>query len=189
MLTNNFSYLTIMKRICFYLVALFVVTACATWQNLPNRIESFVDKAEANADYYTTEDWQESNAEFEALISEFHEYIDNYSDEEKDRVMKDIGRYHALTIVNGIKDASDFIKFLKDEMPSYLEGINEVVGEEKGGVIESLKQILGPSDILDSVEELMKSINEFAEEAEDELGGMVEEREQEWEEFSERFSD
>jgi len=122
-------------------------------------MDAFVGKAEVSAAKYTAEDWAESKAEYQALINEFSEHEDQYTDEEKARVMKDIGRYHALLVVNGINEAAAFVETLRKILPSYLDGIKEVVEENKGGVSDLIKGILNPEGVDQAVKGLMEELN------------------------------
>ena len=161
-----------MKHISLFAVALLLVTACATWRNVPDRLDDFVDKAEKTSSKYSPEDWKESKAKYEELINLYAEHEDQYTLEEKARVMKDIGRYHALLVVNGINEAAAYVETLKKILPSYLEGINEVIDENKGGVIDLIKGVLNPEGVdravrgfMDELEGLAEEVSEGVEEA------------------------
>ena len=104
----------------FTLLVLLSIVSCTTWRNVPDRLDEFVDKAQKSSSKYSPEDWQKNTAEFKELINIYAEHRDQYTPEETARVMKDIGRYHALLVVHGISEAI---------LPSILEGINENMGE------------------------------------------------------------
>ena len=146
-----FRFLTLLILPC--------VVSCSTWRKVPDKMDAFVGKAEVSAAKYTAEDWAESKAEYQALINEFSEHEDQYTDEEKARVMKDIGRYHALLVVNGINEAAAFVETLRKILPSYLDGIKEVVEENKGGVSDLIKGILNPEGVDQAVKGLMEELN------------------------------
>ena len=60
-------------------LALLSVTACATWKNVPERLDKFVGEAEKTASDYSSNDWQDSKQQYEALISEYSEGIPSIS--------------------------------------------------------------------------------------------------------------
>ena len=148
----------------FTVLVLAALVSCSTWRNVPDRMDAFVGKAEVSASRYTAEDWAESKAEYQALINEFSEHEDQYTDEEKARVMKDIGRYQALLVVNGINEAAAFVETLRKILPSYLDGIKEVVEENKSGVSDLIKGILNPEGIDRAVKGLMEELSVLGEE-------------------------
>ncbi len=148
----------------FILLLLFTTLSCSTWRKVPDKMDAFVGNAEVSASKYSAEDWAKSKEEYQALINEFSEHEDQYSDAEKARVMKDIGRYHALLVVHGINEAASFVETLKVILPSYLEGINEVIDENKGGVSDLIKGILNPDGLDQAVRGLMDELNSLGEE-------------------------
>ena len=148
----------------FTVLVLAALVSCSTWRKVPDRMDAFVGEAEVSASKYSAEDWAESKAEYQALINEFSEHEDQYTDEEKARVMKDIGRYHALLVVNGINEAAAFVETLRKILPSYLDGIKEVVEENKSGVSDLIKGILNPEGIDRAVKGLMEELSVLGEE-------------------------
>ena len=148
----------------FTVLVLAALVSCSTWRKVPDRLDAFVGEAEVSASKYSAEDWAESKAEYQALINEFSEHEDQYTDEEKARVMKDIGRYHALLVVNGINEAAAFVETLRKILPSYLDGIKEVVEENKSGVSDLIKGILNPEGIDRAVKGLMEELSVLGEE-------------------------
>ena len=174
-----------MRHFTLLATFLLLVTACATWRNVPDRLDDFVDKAENTSSKYSPEDWKESKAKYEELINLYAEHEDQYTTEEKARVMKDIGRYHALLVVNGINEAAAFVETMKKILPSYLEGINEVINENKGGVTELIKGILNPEGLdqavrglLDELEGLAEEVSEGVDEAMEGYENLLEELEE-----------
>lgn len=148
----------------FTVLVLTALVSCSTWRKVPDKMDAFVGKAEVSAARYSAEDWAESKAEYQALINEFSEHEDQYTDEEKARVMKDIGRYHALLVVNGINEAAAFVETLRKILPSYLDGIKEVVEENKSGVSDLIKGILNPEGVDRAVKGLMEELSVLGEE-------------------------
>ena len=80
------------KHLILLLFALLSATACATWKNIPERLDEFVGNAEKTAPSYSNGDWQKSKQQYQELISEYSEHENEYTTEQKAQVMKDIGR-------------------------------------------------------------------------------------------------
>ena len=62
-------------------------------------------------------------------------------------------------VVNGINEAAAFVETLRKILPSYLDGIKEVVEENKGGVSDLIKGILNPEGVDQAVKGLMEELN------------------------------
>lgn len=143
-----------MKRFLLFL-ALLSVTACATWKNVPERLDKFVGEAEKTASDYSSNDWQDSKQQYEALINEYSEHEEEYTPEQRNLVMKDIGRYHALLIVHSLRDAWDFLKKMIQILPSYWEGVKEVflqfIEEKKNDISDIVKTLIDPEGINKSI--------------------------------------
>lgn len=169
------------------LLAVLTLLSCSTWKKVPDKMDAFVGNAEVSASEYTAEDWAQSKEEYQALINEFSEHEDQYTPEEKARVMKDIGRYHALLVVNGINEAASFVENLKKILPEYLNGINEVVNENKGGVSDLIKGILHPEGLDEAVRGLVESLSSLGEEVNQSVEEALEEYEDILEELEEEY--
>ena len=144
-----------MKKFLLMLVAVLCVTACATWKNVPQRLDKFVDETEQTSSRYSDNDWETSKQRYQALISEYAEHEDEYTDDQKALVMEDIGRYHALLAVHSMTDAITFLRTMIHILPSYLKGILEVIRENKDALVdvlkELLKELLGSWDVLKDI--------------------------------------
>ena len=165
-----------MRKLLLF-IAILSVTACSTWRSVPDRLDEFVEEAEMSATNYSKADWQESKQRYEALISEFAEHEDEYSQEEKARVMKDIGRYHALMLVNGLNDAAEYIKTMKQILPSYLDGVGEILKESKGDISDIVKSLIDPEGLDKSVKGLAEDWNSLLEDLSSEIESALREYE------------
>ena len=168
----------------FSLLVVGALLSCSTWRSVPDKMDAFVGKAEVSASKYTAEEWAKSKEEYQALINEFSEHEDQYTDEEKARVMKDIGRYHALMVVNGINEAASYLETLKKILPEYINGINEVIYESKGDVSGIIKGVLNPEGLDQAVRGLKESLTGLGEEISEsveEVQEVYEEMVEEWE--------
>ncbi len=90
-------------------------------KSLPQKIDDFVDNASLKSANYTKEDWDKSKERFEELIEKYKAKENSFTKEEKQMVSRAIGRYQALLIKQGVKDAEDFINDLRESLPSLLE--------------------------------------------------------------------
>lgn len=153
--------------LCLAILCLF--TACSTWRNVPEEMDTFVKKTESSAADYSRSDWEQSEIEYKALIEEYRLHEDDYTAEEKAQVMKSIGRYHALKLVYGVNETAGIIKSIKEIIPSYLKGVDEVVKEEGSGLSSLLKSILDPTDIKEAFDGLSSDLETLLEEVSDSL--------------------
>lgn len=147
-----------MKQLLMMLVAVLCMTACATWKNVPQRLDKLVDETAKTSSSYSNDDWETSKQRYQALISEYAEHEDDYTDEQKALVMKDIGRYHAMLAVHSMSDAITFLRTMIRILPSYLQGILEVIKENKDAFVDVLKEFL--KELLGSWDVLMDIIKE-----------------------------
>ena len=158
------------------------VVSCSSWRTVPDKMDAFVENVAYSASEYSVEEWAKSKEDYLALIYEYSEHEDQYTQEEKTRVVKDIGRYHALLLAHSVKEATSFIKTLKIILPSYLEGFKDVIKKNKGGVSDWIKDILDPEGInqavggfFDELNSLGEEINQEVEEALEGYGDILEE--------------
>ena len=120
-----------MKRIALIvataLVAAFVWGCSAP---LDNRIESFVEKTEAKCESYSQEDWDKSLKQYEALVNEYQTNIDSYTQEQKEKINKAIGRYSGILVKQGVNAAGKAVKDAIDGASSFINGVKESLGTE-----------------------------------------------------------
>ena len=171
-----------MKKLILFLAVL-SMTACATWKNVPERLDKFVDKTEESASDYSQSDWQASKQQYEALISEYSEHEDEYTTEQKALVMKDIGRYHSMLIVNSLRDAIDFLKTMIKILPSYWEGVKEVfmefLQEKKRDISDLVRSLIDPDGISGSVKSLVEDWDNLLDDVSEEIESALDEYERE----------
>ena len=164
-----------MKKLLLLFVAVLGMTACATWKNVPQRLDKLVDETAQTSSSYTDNDWETSKQRYQSLISEYAEHEDDYTDEQKSLVMKDIGRYHALLAVHSMSDAITFLRTMIHILPSYLKGILEVIRENKDALVDVLKEFL--KELLSSWDVLKDILNDgldFSQFFSDEFGALEE---------------
>ena len=171
----------LMKRF-FLFLALLSMTACATWKSVPEKLDKFVEETEKSASGYSTGDWQASKEQYQALISEYSEHEDEYTPEEKALVMKDIGRYHSMLILNSLRDAWEFLKTMIQILPSYWEGVKEVFEEflqdKKQEVSDIVRMLVDPDGISGTFKGLLEDWEDLLTDFSDVIDFALEEYEQ-----------
>ena len=171
-----------MKKLVL-LLAVLSMTACATWKNVPERLDKFVGETEDVSSSYSQDDWQVSKQQYEALISEYSEHEDEYTPEQKALVMKDIGRYHSMLIVNSLRDAWEFLKTMIQILPSYWEGVKEVfmefIQEKKSDISDVVRTLIDPDGINNKIKSLVEDWDNLLDSVSDEIESALEEYEQE----------
>lgn len=171
-----------MKKLLLLLTVL-SISACSTWKNVPERLDKFVSETESESSDYSQSDWQVSKQKYETLISEYSEHENEYTPQQKALVMKDIGRYHSMLLVNNLRDALDFLKTMIQILPSYWEGVKEVImefiQERKSDISDFVRILLGPEGFVDRINGLVNDWDSLMDEVSDEIESALEEYEQE----------
>lgn len=130
-------------------------------ENLPQKIDDFVIKAQVNCKDYSQADWEKSAKEYQAMMEEYGKNESSYTAEEKQRVANAAGRYHALLVENAIDQSSAEIKALIQELadqskllPAFIDGFKDVL---QGDSVK-LENIFSDIFASDPVKELIGSI-------------------------------
>ena len=132
---------------------------CATTKSLPDRMDEFVEKTEAEYKNYTDEQWAKSKEDYNALVKEWEENMDSFSTSEKVRVMKSMGRYGAMVLEKEVAGASDSLGDILESIP---ETINDIIDQiDTAAIKESVDGIKnGVEGIIESIDtaRLRKSV-------------------------------
>jgi len=157
-----------MRFIRFIIIVLILasIAACSS-SNVPQKLDSFVDKAELESSDYDAEDWQKSMSRYEILVEEYSYSGKEYSDAEKQMAARAMGRYHSLIIKNGIEQSAAYLKELESILPSYLEGLVDGLGENSEDLGKTLEGIFNSEEIEDAFEGLSKKLDEILSGTED----------------------
>lgn len=159
----------------FVFAFLVIVSACSTWRNVPEEMDVFVKKTESAAPDFSLSDWEQSEQVYKSLIEEYREHEDDYTTEEKSQMMSAIGRYHALKIVYGVNETAEILKSLKQIVPSYLKGVDEVIKEEGSNLSGLLRSILDPTEIKEVLQDFSGDLESLLEEVSDSLNTVLDE--------------
>lgn len=131
----------------------------------PEKLDSFVDKAELNSENYDEKDWLKSQEQYNRLVKKYANSGKEYTEAEKKMAARAMGRYHSLLLKNGIKLSAEYLKELGSILPSYLDGLMEGLSESSDEIGKSLEGIFNS-------EELEKSIESLGEKLEQIFGGI-----------------
>lgn len=150
-------------QLSLFAVLSLMLFSCITPQkeNLPQKIDDFVIKAQVNCKDYTQADWERSAKEYQALMDEYGKNESTYTAEEKQKVANAAGRYHALLVENAIDQSSAEIKALLQELadqskllPAFMDGFKDVL---QGDSVK-LENIFSDIFASDPVKEIIGSI-------------------------------
>ncbi len=99
--------------------AMLLLSACK--ENLPKRMEAFVDKVDRHADSYSQDDWAKANAQFEKMVNEFKENQSSYNAEEKKQFNAACGKYMAIAAKWGVNTTLDGINNVFEGIGTFLK--------------------------------------------------------------------
>lgn len=145
---RNTKYFTI------FILLVFTLSSCGNNSgNIPQRLDSFVDKTELKCNEYSDEEWENSIQKFEELVDSYQSNQSKYSESEKQTVRKAIGRYYALALKRNVQESVSILKEITESLPDFLEGFANGLEENHGGdySISTEKEI---DELLNSLDEL-----------------------------------
>ena len=164
-----------MKQFCVAILLLsFLLSSCATWRSVPDRLDSFVLNAESSAQNYSSEDWELSNTQYQNLVDTYWDNLDKYSQEDRARVTKAIAKYQTLLVLNGISETAELINLIKEVAPAYLDGIKDAVNDSRSGILNTIRELVDFSEIEDSFSNLKEDVGGFIEELVDGVNEAIE---------------
>lgn len=119
-----------MKKFFLFLAfAALALAAISCTAMLPARFERFVDRVEKNAPSFTKEDWDKTSQTFEKLMNAYEKSYDKLSKEDRSRIDKAIGRYHAIAVKSGL---NNIIKSFDRAAKGVVDGVKSFL-DELGG--------------------------------------------------------
>lgn len=131
-----------MKRYAIIFLSVLAICSCAA-QNLPEKLDSFVDKAELNSDKYSSQDWEKSQEDFQILLDQFNASDKSqYTDAEKQMAARAMGRYHALLIKEGLEKTEDIIGSIGKILPEYINGLATELGNGTENLLKTLESLV-----------------------------------------------
>lgn len=142
-----------MKKILSAIITIGLLASCAS-MNLPEQLDSFVDKAEINSEKQDDYNWEQSIEDFQALVDAYNTSDKKYTEEEKQIAARAIGRYHALLIKEGIGKSTDLIKNIGKIIPEYIDGLATELGKGAESIKQTFESMIDTSAIESSIEKL-----------------------------------
>lgn len=133
------------------MIALTLAAGCATTVSLPDRLDKFVEKTAGEYKNYSKEDWDKSQAEYDALVAEMNENYDSYTTSEKVRTMKAVAKYGSMKLESEVSGASETIGDVLKQIP---ETINEIIDQIDTAAIRD-----GFDGIKNGIEGIIESID------------------------------
>lgn len=113
---------------CMALVVMLGLTSCNPSESAINKLESLVNKIEANHETFTDAEWVEAAESFEIIVEE----LDNYAFTEEE--LKEIGRMKGKCMgyftKQSIKNFEKELEEISSELEGGFEGFFEVFTEE-----------------------------------------------------------
>ena len=121
----TFEYYIIMKNDSLFLLIVFICLgfgACSTKvEHNINRLEGIVEDVETNGKYYSSEDWENVNQDFEELTERIAESADELTPEQNRELGRLYARYHKAVAKNAIDGISDYINAATEIFNGYAE--------------------------------------------------------------------
>ena len=146
-------------RILSLMALVALLASCA--RSLPDKLEKFVDDTEKNCDHYTADDWQKSINDFTKLVDDYTHSDQSYSNVERQKAARAIGRYQSLLIKNGVDQAASYLNTLKTIIPSYIDGFIEGLGSSINNLGKSLEGIFDQQELERAKDQLGTKLNEL----------------------------
>lgn len=122
-----------MKRIVSFVSAfmlLIVVSSCSTGYSKSSYIsslENFINKVEKGWMSYDTDDWTKADERMDAYLEKYDEYVDEFSKEEKQKVIKLIAKYQWIYVKRTGKDIKDRVSTWIDENQELIMTIKSII--------------------------------------------------------------
>ena len=142
------------KLVRITVAALALFTACAAFAGTPKKLDDFVSKTESECDNYSKEDWSKSRSEYRALLDEYKNSKQTYTQEEKEQVVRAMGRYNALLIKNGIVKSSMGVQEFSALLPDFIKGLSEGLEANSEEINRTLKSLIDTNKINGAIQSL-----------------------------------
>lgn len=150
---------TVSKAILAGLLTL--LTACAALAGTPQKIDEFVAKTESECQNYSKEDWQKSRSEYRALLDEYKNSRKEFSQAEKEQVVRAMGRYNALLIKNGIIKSSMGVQEISTLLPDFIKGLSEGLEANSEEINRSLKSLVDTNKLNSAIQSLGSALEKI----------------------------
>lgn len=152
--------MTYIKHTLIVAMIAFLMASCAS-QSAPQKLDSFVDKAELNSSSYSQTDWEKSAVEYQKLVDDYMYSGKEYTEAEKEMAARAMGRYHALLLKNGIEKGASFLKEFGKMLPEYLDGLASGLDENADGVGSALENLFDEEKMEKSLDALGSALEKL----------------------------
>ena len=152
-----------MKKFCISIivVAISLVASSCSNKSIPQKMEDFVSKTEANCATYSTHDWEKSAIQYEQLVNDYVSGENQYTDSEKEVAANAMGRYHALLLKNGVEKSAAFLKELGKILPLYFDGLSNGLKENAADIESSIDSLFDDEKIEQSLNNLEETLEKL----------------------------
>ena len=99
-----------------------VLSCTPSNQRSIDRLNAHIENVEKNYKTYSSEDWEQANLEFEAIVAQLEENYETMTIEEREVALKAIGRYYGLAAKQGFEDAAQEFQKIYESLPSLIDG-------------------------------------------------------------------
>lgn len=114
-----------------YVLALMIMFLCISCssKSAGHKLNAHIQKVEREYSNYSTTDWEQANLEFEKLVAQVEANYDNMTQEERDDLMRAIGRYYGLVAKQGLQEAARETQKALEALPALIEGFSGAFNE------------------------------------------------------------
>ena len=138
----------------FTIAALALCTACMAYAGIPQKLDDFVSKTERKCDNYSKKDWEKSRNEYRALLDEYRNSREEFSQDDKELAVRAMGRYNALLIKNGIVKSSLGIKEISALLPDFIKGLSDGLEANSEEINRTIKSLIDTNKINGAIQSL-----------------------------------
>lgn len=153
--------MTYIKHTLIIAMMTFLVVSCAS-QSAPQKLDSFVDKAEQNYSSYSQSDWEKSAVEYQKLVGDYMCSGKEYTNSEKEMAARAMGRYHALLIKNGIEKGASFLEKFGKMLPGYLDGLSSGLEKNADSSASAFENLFDEEKMKQSLEALGSTLGKMS---------------------------
>ncbi len=138
-----------------FLLSAFAFLSCGLANaGIPQKLDKFVAETEKNCADYTKQDWEKSRREYRALLDDYKNSKEEFSNQEKEQAVRAMGRYNALLIKNGIVKSSIGIQEISAMLPDFIKGLSEGLEANSEEINRSLKSLVDTAKLSGAVQSL-----------------------------------
>ena len=145
-----------MKKFVSIVIVAFLALSisCMAYAGIPQKLDSFVTKTESECGDYSKKDWEKSRKEYRALLDEYRNSKESYTQNDKELAVRAMGRYNALLIKNGIIKSSSGVQEISALLPEFIKGLSEGLDANSEEINRALKSLVDTSKLNSAIQSL-----------------------------------